>query len=64
MAFTIPEEELQLCKELARPGLAALSLTNDLFSWEKERDAAKRNGVPHVINIIWVLMNERSIMEL
>lgn len=64
MALTIPEEELQLCKELARPGFAALSLTNDLFSWEKERDAAKRDGVPHVINGIWVLMNERSITEL
>jgi Terpene synthase family 2, C-terminal metal binding len=64
MAITIPEKELSLSKELVRPAFAAISLTNDLFSWEKERDAAKRDGVPHVINVIWVLMRERSTTEL
>ena len=63
MALTIPEEEMDLCKQLVQPVFAALSLTNDLFSWEKERDAAKQNGVSHVINAIWVLMEERSITE-
>ena len=64
MALTIPDEELDLCKRLARPAFAAISLTNDLFSWEKERDAARRDGLPHVVNAIWVLMREHSITEL
>lgn len=64
MALTIPEEELDVCKQLVRPAFAAISLTNDLFSWEKERDAAKEDGVQHVINAVWVLMKERSITEL
>jgi hypothetical protein len=40
MALTIPEEELDLCFELARPGYAALGLVNDLYSWKKENKAA------------------------
>ena len=64
MALTIPEHEADLCKELVRPAFAALSLTNDLFSWEKERDAAERHCYPHVVNAIWVLMREHSITEL
>lgn len=64
MALTILEEELDLCKQLARPAYVALSLTNNLFSWEKERDQAERDGIPHVINAIWVLIHERSITEL
>ena len=63
MALTIPDEEMDLCKELGRPAFAALSLANDLFSWEKERDEARRKGVPHVVNAIWVLMGELSIGE-
>ncbi len=64
MALTIPEHEMSLCSQLARPAFAALSLTNDLFSWEKERDDAKRDGLAHVINAIWVIMGERSMTEL
>ena len=63
MALTIPEEEMDLCKHLARPAFAALGLTNDLFSWDKERDAARKNGQTHVVNAIWVLMGEMSIPE-
>ena len=63
MALTIPEEELKLCMELARPGFAALSLANDLFSWAKERDDARRLGQPHVVNAIYVIMGEHSISE-
>jgi hypothetical protein len=63
MALTIPEKELDLCMELARPGYAAISLTNDLYSWKKERDAAEREGLDHVFNAIWVLMKERSMTE-
>ena len=64
MALTIPEHEMDLCKELVRPAFAAISLTNDLFSWEKERDAAERHCSPHIVNAIWVLMREHSITEL
>ncbi|MCJ1261630.1 hypothetical protein MMC22_001496 [Lobaria immixta] len=64
MALTILEEELDLCKQLARPAFVTLSLTNDLFSWEKERDQAERDGIPHVMNAIWILIQERSITEL
>ena len=64
MAITIPEHETDLCKQLVGPAFAAISLTNDLFSWEKERDAAERDGYPHVVNAIWVLMREHSITEL
>lgn len=63
MGLTIPDEEMGLCKELARPAWAALALTNDLYSWEKERDTAARIGDPHVVNAIWVLMREYSITE-
>ena len=63
MELTIPEGEMDLCKRLVRPAFAALGLTNDLFSWDKERDAAKERGQPHVVNAIWVLMGELSIPE-
>lgn len=63
MALTIPEEEMEECKQLVQPAFAAISLTNDLFSWEKERDAAKDGGQPHVMNAIWVLMRELCISE-
>lgn len=63
MALTIPEGEMDLCKQLGRPAFAALGLTNDLFSWDKEHHAAKESGQPHVVNTIWVLMGELSIPE-
>lgn len=52
MALTIPEHETELCLQLARPAFAAFSLINDLFSWEKERDDAKQNGLSCVINAV------------
>ncbi len=63
MALTIPDKEMDLCKQLGRPAWAALALTNDLYSWEKERDAAEKLGAPHVINAIWVIMAEYTITE-
>ncbi|KAK4222263.1 isoprenoid synthase domain-containing protein [Podospora fimiseda] len=63
MALTIPEEECHICMELARPGYAVLGLTNDLYSWEKERDAAERQGQDYVFNAVWVIMKERSVGE-
>ena len=61
MALTIPEEESELCAQLMRPAWIAAGLTNDLFSWEKEYQAAMRNGQPDVVNAVWVLMGEHSI---
>ncbi|KAI1877693.1 hypothetical protein JX265_003701 [Neoarthrinium moseri] len=63
MALTIPDEEIQLCMELARPAYVALGLVNDLYSWDKERDAATRAGQDYVFNAIWVIMKERNIGE-
>lgn len=63
MALTIPDEERDLCTRLAKPGYAALGLTNDLYSWEKERVDAKKAGQGYVFNAIWVIMNESSTTE-
>ncbi|KAF2735646.1 terpenoid synthase [Polyplosphaeria fusca] len=63
MALTILEAELDLCFSLARPGYAAISLTNDLYSWDKERKAAEADGVDYVFNAIWVIMKEQSVSE-
>lgn len=63
MALTIPDQEYDLCMELARPGYAVLGLVNDLYSWRKERDAAEQAGQHYVFNAIWVIMRERSVSE-
>lgn len=63
MGLTIPEHEMSICKELDRPAWEALALTNDLYSWEKERDDAAKAGESLVVNAIWVLMQEYSITE-
>ncbi|KAF5594936.1 amidohydrolase 2 [Fusarium pseudocircinatum] len=63
MGLTIPDEEYDLCMSLARPGYAALGLTNDLYSWEKERKAAQDMGQDYVFNAIWVIMKESAIGE-
>jgi len=61
MGITIPEHESELCAKLMRPAWIAAGLTNDLFSWEKEYEAAVKNGQANVSNAIWVLMGEHSI---
>ena len=63
MALTIPEYEMELCKQLTRPAFAAISLTDDLYSWEKEYEEAQRDGMHHVVNAIWVLMHELSVSD-
>lgn len=49
--------------ELAKPGYAVLGLTNDLYSWEKERRAAERANEDCVFNAVWVIMQEHSVGE-
>jgi hypothetical protein len=63
MGLTIPEEEMGLCRQLGRPAWEALALTNDLYSWEKERDDSLKRGQLQVINAIWVLMQEHLVSE-
>ncbi|KAI1079135.1 fusicoccadiene synthase [Whalleya microplaca] len=63
MALTIPDEEIDLCMELARPAYVALGLVNDLYSWEKEQNDAIRAGQDYVFNAIWVIIKERSVSE-
>ena len=61
MAITIPEEEMDLCRRLSRPAWVVAGLQNDLFSWQKEYETSVRNDQSHVVNAIWVLMEEYSI---
>ncbi|KAI0532734.1 fusicoccadiene synthase [Xylaria digitata] len=63
MGLTIPDDEYEICMEMARSGYAALGLTNDLFSWEKERRDATEADLDYVFNAIWVIMKERSVSE-
>ncbi|CZT49095.1 related to Fusicoccadiene synthase [Rhynchosporium secalis] len=63
MGIVIPEEETEICRELMRPAWIAVGLQNDLYSWEKEKQAADRNGHTHVVNAIWVLMREYNISD-
>lgn len=50
-----------LCAELVLPAVIAASLTNDLFSYEKEYEVAQAAGLPDVVNALWVLMSEHKI---
>jgi ophiobolin F synthase len=43
------------------PAVIAASLTNDLFSYEKEYEAAQAAELPDVVNALWVLMSEHKI---
>ena len=45
------------------PTWIAASLTNDLFSFQKEYNDAKRIGQPYVVNAVWVLMQEKRVPE-
>jgi len=59
--ITVPEEERGICKELAAPAAIAASLTNDLFSYEGEYEAAQTAGLPGFTNALCVLMDEHNI---
>lgn len=63
MGISVPEEELDLCHELANVAYLNLGLTNDLYSWQKEYDTAVAMGQDYVVNIISVLMEEHNISE-
>lgn len=63
MALTIPDAEYETGMEMARPAYAALGLTNDLYSWDKERKASELAGSDYVFNAIWVIMEEYQTDE-
>jgi hypothetical protein len=52
---------MSICEELVLPAVVAASLTNDLFSYEKEYEAAQAAGLPDIVNALWVLMREHNI---
>ncbi|KAI1857352.1 uncharacterized protein JN550_013232, partial [Neoarthrinium moseri] len=61
LGLRIPDHELDLCRSLMAPAWTAVGLQNDLWSWPKERDAAQLRGKDHVINAIWVIMQEQQV---
>jgi len=63
MSLTIPESDVPVAISATSTAFGAIALTNDLFSWERERDAAKRDGMPHVVNAVWVIMGQHSVSE-
>ncbi|KAJ4361011.1 uncharacterized protein N0V89_001580 [Didymosphaeria variabile] len=63
MGLTIPESDMDKCNKDTAPACAAIALANDLFSWDKERDLAKRDNLPHIVNAVWVIMGQYSVSE-
>jgi hypothetical protein len=61
MALSIPEHELETVQRLAKSAYLAAGLTNDLYSWEKERAVAERSGRGQIFNAIAVIMEERCV---
>ncbi|KAK4166981.1 isoprenoid synthase domain-containing protein [Cladorrhinum sp. PSN259] len=61
MSLHIPEHEFSLLSELCRPAWVAMGLTNDIYSWDKEKKAADLAGETHLCNSIWVLMQQYGI---
>lgn len=60
-AITIPEHEKQACSDLCRSAWIALSLTNDLYSWDKERRDTIEKGESYTPNALYVVMQEHSV---
>ncbi|KAK0639803.1 isoprenoid synthase domain-containing protein [Cercophora newfieldiana] len=63
MGLRIPPHEHELRSQLCRPAWVALGLTNDLYSIDKEREAAKTMGEDHVCNAVWVAQQEYGLGE-
>ncbi|KAK6828344.1 hypothetical protein PG987_011685 [Apiospora arundinis] len=61
MGLRIPDHEAEQCQALVAPAWIAVGLQDDLLSWPKEVAAARAQGKDHVINSIWVLMQEHRI---
>ncbi|KAK4459663.1 isoprenoid synthase domain-containing protein [Cladorrhinum samala] len=61
MSLDIPEHKFGLLSELCRPCWVAMGMTNDIYSWDKEKKAADLAGETSLCNSIWVLMEEHGI---
>ncbi|KAM0496501.1 hypothetical protein ACHAP8_007400 [Fusarium lateritium] len=60
-AITIPEHEVELCHQLALPAIMSVTLTNDIWSYGKEAEAAEKSGKPgDFVNALVVLMREHN----
>ncbi|RBR09524.1 uncharacterized protein FIESC28_09855 [Fusarium coffeatum] len=60
-AITIPEHEVELCHKLALPAIMSVTLTNDIWSYGKEAEAAEKSGKPgDFVNALVVLMREHN----
>jgi len=56
------DQERQTCFDLGLPAWTALSLTNDLFSWEKEhRSAVASNKTSYISNSLFLIMKENNM---
>ncbi|PWY68621.1 putative geranylgeranyl diphosphate synthase [Aspergillus heteromorphus CBS 117.55] len=62
-AITIPEDELDMCHQLATTAYLHMALVNDLVSWEKEHQSAVALGKDYCTNFIFVAMEEHGISE-
>ncbi|KAL4867799.1 hypothetical protein BDV12DRAFT_209514 [Aspergillus spectabilis] len=62
-AITIPEDEVDVCHQLANTAYLHMALVNDLVSWEKERQSAVALGKNYCTNFIFVAMEEHGISE-
>lgn len=61
MGLDIPEKDLEPLRSAMKPMFAALALQNDIFSYQKELQAARKKGTSHVVNALWVLMKEHDV---
>ncbi|KAL4935889.1 hypothetical protein BDV06DRAFT_228397 [Aspergillus oleicola] len=62
-AITIPEDELDMCHQLATTAYLHMALVNDLVSWEKEHQNAIALGKDYCTNFIFVAMEEHGLSE-
>ncbi|KAL6239865.1 hypothetical protein BDW75DRAFT_248656 [Aspergillus navahoensis] len=62
-AITIPEDELDMCHQLATTAYLHMALVNDLVSWEKERQNALALGKDYCTNFVFVAMEEHGLSE-
>jgi hypothetical protein len=61
MGLTLTAPERALLSTLCRPAWIALGLTNDLYSIDKETEAAREMGESHVSNALWVMMRQHAL---
>lgn len=55
------DKERQTCFDLGHPAWTALSLTNDLFSWEKEHRSAVASHKSYISNALFIIMKEKGM---